>query len=385
MKKNDFATFIVYVGMIAIALLVGFLAIKPIIDAHGAAMPINSILIMVLALFAGVIFNALLLELGHFLGAKAGKYRILKCVVLGVGFSLAGGKKKFGISSFEGLTGETKVAPEDPEKSNLSAYILFPILFLFVEFIAAMVGVVICQNAEATNPSIAWLHVFLVTVLATAGIVYLYDLFPARIESVTDGYLLLLLAKPANKTAYNNMLIAEACAFEGKDIPPVPVYEELTDFTVSLNLLTIYRHLAEGEPDLALPILEPVLAEGAPISEPVHRYCETLKLAILLEKEDRSKAKKMYEEISDEAKKYISAVPNTVALRCYLLIASFLEGSESEANYAVDKAEKLIKACDPNYKEVEKSLLQYDVDLVRKEHPSWDIYKLPWEEQEEDK
>lgn len=385
MKKNDFATFIVYVGMIAIALLVGLLVIKPIMDTYGASLPINSILIMVLGLFAGAILNSVLLELGHILGAKAGKYEILKCVVLGVGVSRAHGKKKFGFYSYEGLTGETKVAPKDVKNSNLSAYILFPVLFLFVEFIVAMVLIVYCQNTEASNPSIAWLHIFMATILASGGIVFLYDLFPAHIESVTDGYLLVLLAKPANKEAYNNMLVAEACAFEGKDIPEVPVYTELTDFTASLNLLSVYRHLTDGEPDKALPIVEPVLAEGATVSSATKLRFETLKLAILLEREDRAKAKKMYEELSDESKKHITSLASLTELRAYLLIASFIEGSESEANYAIDKAEKLIKACDPNYKEAEKSLLQYDVDMTRSAHPSWDIYKLPWEEKEENK
>ena len=382
MKKNDFATFIVYVAMIAIALLVGLLVIKPIMDSYGSALPINSFLIMIFGLLAGAFLNAFFLEMCHLLGAKAGKYTVLKCVVFGFGLvSNFGGKKKFGFASYDGLTGETKVAPQDVKQSNLSAYILFPVLFLFVEFIVSMVLIVYCQNAEASNPSIAWLHIFMVTILAAGGIVFVYDLFPAHIESITDGYLLLLLSKPANKEAYNNMLIAEACAMEGKEIPEVPVYEELTDFTVSLNLLTVYRHLTEGEPEKALPILEPVLAEEVKVSDVTKKQCEILKLTILLEANNREKGKKMYAEISDDTKKAIASISSMPALRAYLLIAAFIESSESEANYAVDKAEKLIKACEPNYKEAEKSLLQYDVDMTRKEHPSWDVYKLPWEEE----
>lgn len=383
MKKNDFATFIVYVAMLAVALLVGLLVLKPIMENYGSALPINSVLVMILGLLAGILLNAFLLELGHNLGAKAGNYTVIKSVVLGIGFKRVDGKKKFGFHGFEGLTGETKVKPNDVAKSSLSAYIMFPILFLFVEFIASMVLIVYCQNTEGSNPSIAWLHVFMVTILTVGGMIYLYDLFPARIESITDGYLLLLLAKPANKEAYNNMLIAEACVFEGVEVPQTPVYTELTDFTVSLNLLSVYRHLTEGEPELALPILEPVLKEDSPVSKGVHDLCETLKLATLLEGENREKGKKMYAELSEETKKYIASLTNVTSLRCYVLIASFIESSESEANYAIDKAEKLIKGEDPNYKEAEKSLLQYDVDMVRKEHPSWDVYKLPWEERED--
>lgn len=377
MKKNDFATFIVYVAMIAIALLVGFLVIKPIMESAGS-LPMHPVLIMVFGLIGGVVLNATLLELGHALGAKTGGYRVLKCVVLGIGVKRVDGKLKFGFSGFDGLAGETKIAPNDVKKSNLTSIIFFPILFLFVEVVACMVGIVICQNRS--DGTLAWLHIILATILTVGGMIYLYDLFPARIESVTDGYLLVLLSKPANKEAYNNLLLAEEAAMLGQPIPETPVYETITDFTATLNLLTVYRHLGEGKPEEALPILEPIIAAEKDTSASTKALALTLKLAILLERDDRSKGKALYEELDDAQKKYIADITNLTALRCYFLIASFVEGSESEANYAIDKVEKHIKTCDPNFKETEKSLLQMDVDLARSAHPSWDIYRLPWEE-----
>ena len=382
MKRNDLATFIVYVGMVAIAVIVGIFVIKPIMDTYGSSMPINSILIMVFGILAGAILNSVFIELGHILGAKAGHYTVLKSVIFGVGFKLENGKKKFGFMSFEGFTGETKVAPQDVKKSNLSAYIFFPILFLFVEFIVSMIIIVICRNMEAEVRSIAWLHVFMIAILTVGGMFYLYDLFPARIDSVTDGYLLLLLTKPANKEAYNNLLLAEEAAFYNKPLPETPVYDDLTDFTASLNLLTVYRLLSEGKPLEALPIIDKCLAEGAQVSSMTVLHARALKLNILLEQENRDKGKKFYEEFDEQSKKYIADLTDLTALRSYLLIASFVEGSESESNYAIDKAEKAIKACEANYKETEKSLLQLDVDLTRNAHPSWKVYQLPWEEAE---
>ena len=380
MKRNDFATFIVYVLMVVIAILVGLLVIKPIIDSFSSALPLPAIAIMILGLVFGVLLNASLIELGHVLGAKVGKYTVLKMIILGMGFRRVDGKKKACFSGFEGLTGETKVTPNDVKQSSLSAYILFPVLFLFVEFIGCMVAIVVAQGQEASNPAIAWVRIFLSTILTVAGMIYLYDLFPARIDSITDGFLLLLLAKPANKEAYNNLLLAEAATFEGRPMPATPIYDEITDFTASLNLLAIYARLTEGKPDEALPILEKIItAEVGPSKETV-THATVLKLAILLEKENREKGKKLYDEMDDATKKYIANFPNLTALRAYLLIASFIEGSESETNYAVDKADKAIKACEPMYKEAEKSLLQLDVDLTRAAHPSWKVYPLPWEE-----
>lgn len=381
MKKNEFATFIVYLAMFGIALAVGFAAIKPIITDHMSSLPMHPALIMVLGLIVGVLVNAIALELCHVLGAKLGKYRVLKVTVLGASFTHINGQRKFRLSGFDGLTGETKVVPEDVEKSSLNAYIFFPILFLFLEFIACMVGIVICQNAEASEPSVAWVRIFLITILTVGGMIYFYDLFPAYLESTTDGFLLTLLNKPANKVAFNNLLLAQGAVLEGKPLPETPVYTELTDFTASLNMISVYHHLSEGQADKALEIIEPMLSEEAHISVGSVNYARTLKLTILLEAEDHTKGKKFYEELDDNAKKYIADVTNLVALRAYLLIATFIEDSESEANYAIDKAEKAIKACNPDYKDVEKSLLQMDVDLAREVHPSWDVYKLPWEKE----
>ena len=380
MKKNEFATFIVYVAMFGLALAIGLSVIRPIIVDYGSALPMPSAVVVIIALIAGVLINATAIELCHVLGAKVGKYRVLKCTVLGLSFSFLNGKKKFAVSSFEGLTGETKVAPTNVEENSLNGYIFFPLLFLVVEFIGCIVGIAICQNLEAKTPSIAWLHISLVTVLTVGAMLFLYDLFPTRLDSVTDGYLLVLLNKPVNRVAYNNLLLAKAAAMEGQPIPETPVYEELTDFTASLNFLAIYRKLAEGKPEEALAILEPILAEEAQVSDSWKDYARTLKLAVLLEGEDKTKGKKYYESFDDVAKKYIAGITNLVALRAYLLIASFIEGSESESNYAIDKAEKAIKACDPDFKNVEKSLLQLDVDLTREAHPSWEVYRLPWEE-----
>lgn len=381
MKKNEFATFIVYLAMFGIALAVGFAAIKPIITDRMSSLPMHPALIMVLGLIVGVLINAIALELCHVLGAKLGKYRVLKVTVLGASFTRINGQRKFRLSGFDGLTGETKVVPEDVEKSSLNAYIFFPILFLFLEFIACMVGIVLCQNAEASEPSVAWARIFLITILTVGGMIYFYDLFPAYLESTTDGFLLTLLNKPANKVAFNNLLLAQGAVLEGKPLPETPVYTELTDFTASLNMISVYHHLSEGQADKALEIIEPMLSEEAHISVGSANYARTLKLTILLEAEDRTKGKKFYEELDDQAKKYIADVTNLVALRAYLLIATFIEDSESEANYAIDKAEKAIKACNPDYKDVEKSLLQMDVDLAREVHPSWDVYKLPWEKE----
>ena len=80
MKKNDALGILVYVVMLGIALLVGLLYLRPVFTSvdpnYRNAIAVNGVLFVVLALLGSVIFNAILIELGHIGAAKIGKYEI---------------------------------------------------------------------------------------------------------------------------------------------------------------------------------------------------------------------------------------------------------------------------------------------------------------------
>ena len=177
MKRNDFATYIVYLGMIAIALLVGFLVVRPILGNWSSD---YGLLTVILSVLGGAILNSVLLELGHLLGAKAGHYNVYGWTVLGLSFKKdANGKTKVGFSNFEGLTGETKMAPKDIEKATSSGVILLPLVLFLVEVVGGMVMIAFSDrmvNRDAMADAV-WMKVVAVVVmyrenwiLATVGI-----------------------------------------------------------------------------------------------------------------------------------------------------------------------------------------------------------------------
>ena len=380
MKKNEFATFLAYIAMFVAAVAIGIGAIKPVLENYGADLLISPIALIIIALIIGVLFNAFGLELMHLAGAKSGKYRVRSWTVFGIKFTKKDGKRKVGFGGYEGLTGQTKVVPLDREQSSLSAFISLPIIFLFVEVIALIIIINVCTGLEKTDPKMAWLHVSALTVLATAAIIFIYDLFPAHIDAANDGYLLMLLTKRANRVAYNDLLLQETALEEGTKAPNIPVYDDITDFTAYLNFLAVYNLLAQGKMKEAVVILDKIYGEESRASGSVQREAIALKLATLLEKPDKMDGRKFYSELDDDEKRYISLIETMSALRAYLLIASFCEPSDLEANYALEKVEKVLSGSDPVYVETEKSLVQLDLDLTRKEHPTWDLTLLPWEE-----
>ena len=117
MKKSELMSYLVYAIILAVIVLVGLFAVRPIMTEYAAFAPLNSIVFIILAIVVGGLFNAILVELGHLLGALIGHYKVYSWIVFWLGFAEKDGKMKGAIRSFDGLTGETKIYPTS-EKSS---------------------------------------------------------------------------------------------------------------------------------------------------------------------------------------------------------------------------------------------------------------------------
>ena len=98
MKKEDVLGLIIYLVIIALAIVFGI----TVLQTHNAESALNGvwngaayILYVGGAVISGAIFNAVLYELGHVLGAKVGKYEILSINILGFCFYRDENKTKF--------------------------------------------------------------------------------------------------------------------------------------------------------------------------------------------------------------------------------------------------------------------------------------------------
>ena len=366
-KKNDFATFLVYLAMFAIALLVGLLVISPSIQANNITTP-TAIVIVVIAVLVGVIFNSACLELLHMLGAAAGGYKILSVCILGLTFKKKGKDgKRFAFGGFDGLTGETKIDPKDVEKSSPSGIVFFPMLGYLLEVIILLV------LSACLSSYIAWFPIACYVVLAIGGMIFVYNDFPAHLDSVTDGYLLILLTKPINRIAYNQILIAEHSENKKEALASLPIYEELSDFTANLNTLAAYRMILKGDNEGALQIFVKISDADKNVSKSIRQEALCQRLAMLLMLEKKQEAKDYYEGMDDDTRRYIASLATLPALRCYALVAGIVEGSDTEVSWAFDKVERLEKKVSGVVLEGESKLLNDSYFYLKKMHPDWDI------------
>ncbi|MCQ2741890.1 MAG: hypothetical protein MJ239_01140 [Bacilli bacterium] len=374
MKKNEIATFIVYLLMLGIAALVGFLVINPFSRDYLS----NPWIVVIVSMIVGLVLNAVLLEVGHLLGALAGKLKIEMWVIFGLGIKAKNGKFRFVATGYDGLTGETKVTPKDPEKSSFSAYILFPMLFIVLEAIAvAIIGAI----AYSKPTDLGWLYVASIVVMTTGAMITVYNIFPAHLDTDTDGYRMMLLSKPANKLAYNQYLIIKNEKGESA-IFDMPVYDEITEFTAEINMINVYKQLAAKDYVGALKIVQKTIDADKGISFATKAYAEIMKLSIVLMTTKKEDGARYYDTVPDDIRKTISSLNDAPSLRSYLLISGVLEGSENEFQYGLGKAERVLKKDILGGKEIEKTLYGYCLTRVKTLHPDWTV-EDPLEEKQE--
>lgn len=367
-KKSDFATFLVYLAMFAIALLVGLLVISPYIRENNIATP-TAIVVVVVSVLVGVIFNSASLELLHMLGAASGGYKILSVCILSVTFKKRKDKKekRFSFASFDGLTGETKVLPKDVEKSSPAGIVFFPMLGYLLEVIILLI------LAACLKSTVAWLPIACYVIVSIGGMIFVYNDFPAHLDSLTDGYMLLLLTKPINRIAFNQILIAENSENKEEALASLPIYEELSDFTASLNNLAAYRLILKGDNEGALQIFTKIAESEKSVSKSIKQEALCQRLALLLLMEKKQEAKDYYEGMDDNTRRYIASLSSLPALRCYALVAGVVEESDSEVSWAFDKVERLTKKASGVILEGENKLLNDSYYYLKKMHPGWDI------------
>lgn len=375
MKKNDLMGYLVYAIMIGIAIGVGLGVIRPLFTTYNAALQGNlGVVFVLLAVIGGIIFTALMLELGHLLGAKAGKYKVISWNCLFFQFKKdEKGKTKFSFANFDGITGETKYIPLDPKKSNPRHVIYMPLVFFLLEVVVCSVLMVLGKTFAETDASWMWSFIVGVVVLTVGGMIFLYDIFPAALDGKNDGYLIPILNNETNVYAYNEMLIAENAMAKGQKVTSTPVYQSVTDFTYRLNDVTIYNRLAEGDYNGALEINDLTIKSKDKVSRRIYNNAIAQRTAIDLYRKPLDEAKEEYISLPLEEKKYIESLASAPAVRAYILISGLINDSINETKGAMDQADAAIKASGEDKRKVEERLMRFALKKVLEKHPDWDF------------
>ena len=378
MKKEDVTGLIVYLVIIALAVIFGF----TVLQTHNSESSFTGfyyVLYIIVAVLIGVVFNGILFELAHVIGAKIGKYKVLSVNILGFCFYKDDNKTKFKFGSYDGLTGETKIVPKEGmvETANPYPFLFFGSLFFAVEAVVVMVIFSIFRTNESDLlKDIAY---GALTIGAIGFVVLLYNILPMHIDSITDGYRLTMVSNPKNKAAFNELLRVEYEIAQGNDDVEVKVFDEITNFTADLNLNRVYALLDKKEYKEAEEILDKIIAAKQEVSEKVYIRARAQKIYIDLYTRNLEEAKEYYEkEVPVSERREISNDVSMASIRAYLLMSGLLDKSRSECIIALNNVYRAFKHTPKNRQHTEVTLFNEALQKVVDAHPDWELegYKL---------
>lgn len=348
MRKEDLISDIIYLLMAGIVLLVGFLVIQPAInDGLLGSNTGENILFILVALVIGIIINVILMELGHLIGALIGGYKVLSFNILGLNFykdfseNAAKPKLKFKFKGFNGLTGETIIEPKK-EKANPMFYVFFPLILFLLEFVVMYFAVTLIPAASDYHfEAVQIVKYGLVVSTTIAGCIVLYDYFPAKLDTLNDGYRLISLKNKINIEAYNEKLKLEANEYKGIKNTEFKIFEEITDFTAQVNLETALKKFSDKDYDEAINIIDSCLSKPQKISHNTKTNLLLNKIFISYISKGSEEGTKLYKELDEETKEIVKKCKTLESIRVYSLYIAFEQKSKSEIKYAVNKARKM--------------------------------------------
>ncbi len=371
MKKEDIISLVIYLIMIAVAIIVGLTVVQ---DAFGTNYNLNMspYLFAILVIVVGLLVNIIMLEVGHVIGAKLGHYRIMSFNFLGFCWMRKEGKWKFGFKDFDGLTGETKVAPKS-EKSKLTPYIWIPVALYAIE-LATCIVIYSLGTAKDVDPRspLKWMTIASILLIVISSMIALYNLAPFKLDSMTDGYRLTLISKKENMEAFNELMRVQALQLEGKEVDHIKIFPEITEFTASINLISVYEELDKGNFAKAEELIDMIIVDPKKVSSSTYNRLLAQKLYIKIVSLPLEEVKIYYDEqVNDLTRKFIADDLSMESLRTYILIAGLLDESNGEVEFAKSRSHKALKRTLPARAKVEEKLYNEALEKVYAAHPDW--------------
>lgn len=375
MKKQNITGIIVYFVILALAVVFGLLVIREYYSKSGMETG-TYVLYTAGAIVVGLIFHSILFELAHMLGAKIGRYNIKSVCILGLTWEKKDDKTHFHFSSFDGLTGETKIVPKQNVKKqpNPIHYLIMGTIFFFIEVVVVvfLFSYLTRVGSSQLSKNIGY---FLIIVMAIGAMLLIYNIIPLQLDSVTDGYRLRLISGKKNKDTFNAMLLGKTPEEHAKDERIV------TAFSSDIKMNQLYVLLQEEKYKEAEEVADVILkqAETAKISEKTYNAVKTQKVFLVIFNNDLEVAREYLDKnMPLHEKKQLSEGDTLLDLRAYVLMSGLVDRSRWECDRSLKKAYKAYKRTPVERRELESKLFNLGLQKVVDKYPEWNFqdYKI---------
>lgn len=363
MKKAVNFSLLFYVALVIAVFLVGR---NIIADANMYIS--NSLLFFIVAIVLGFVFNVVLFELAHMLGAKLGGYKTYSVSFLGLTFYTTKDKWKIGYDgAYDGFTGETKIVPVK-EKTKPILYFWMGSLFLIVE----MVVMIILPSLLDVSPVIKY-GGYIFTVVA--GILLIYNIVPFRLDSTNDAILMKYVTND-NIDIFNKICNIKYELYLGNPITEPEIFEKVNYISSRNNYYAYLSYVYKKDYLKAEEIIDSLISQSEELSEDLYIEVLPAKLYLLTLTKTKEEVEQYFASISVNNRRLLNACNSIEGCRNYFAFVSLIIEDYDEARNIyrkyISKKEKL--------KEVgrlfdEESLMSEIMMKINQVHPDWDFTK----------
>lgn len=366
MKKDLKNSFFVNLIVIAFGFVLFKLVIEPQMSDFFKDNKVNPILFSLLSLLISFVIYSFKLHITHVIGLLLGHYKIISFNVLGLNLYKnvseinSNDKWKFRLNfNYDGLCGGVNFYAKE-EKTNPYLSPLTPIIFYIP---SVLIFILLFINIDNIG-ILGILKNFYLYYIVVSGVLFIYNYYPAKIDTLNDGYVLVLLSNKINKKAYNTLLKIKSNEYFNIQVDSYKYFEELSDFSVEVNLKIARNYIYNKELKNAKTILDNILNSNVKLSKEVIYKTKSTYLLMFLYLLKIEDAYNFYSLLSEEEKKYIKTNYSLLTIKTSILYFGLIESSKNEITYQLEKLNKVLLKYSPEKKNYELFRVKELIDFV---------------------
>ena len=170
-----------------------------------------------------------------------------------------------------------------------------------------------------------------------------YNIMPFKLDTLTDGYYLVMLSKKINVEAYNEIIRIESLIYEKNRLMKSKCSRTLRRSQV-VNMYKIYDYIDKGDYENSLKLIDLMIINKDNIEVEISSRAFAQKLYIILLTQSKEEADKFWFEVmSGKERKFVSNDISMESLRAYLLYNGIVTKSESECEFVINRVAKALK------------------------------------------
>ena len=367
MKKATNYSLLVYALFLLCIYLIGSFVLSKGAGTIGG----NAFAFYLIAIIIGFIITVIFMELGHIVGAKIGGYRIISVSFLWLTFVRQNKKWKITTTTFDGFTGETKVAPKK-ENANPMPMFWFGTIFLLI---LVLLGIYLPSVIPAKD-SLKTHFVYGGYIISTiAGLMVFYNILPLRLDTKNDAIMMRFVRKERIQK-YNDICRIQGELYDGEGL------EELEDLPENDYLLAHWNYYAylekvyNGEYQKAEEILDRMIQDSEKLPDAIYDELLAAILVLLLLTKSKEEAQEYFLSVSPQVRKTINLCSTVEGSRNYFFISAIMNDNFEEAKSAYKKyltKEKQNLEVGRNFDE--DSMMAMMMNQIHEIHPEWNFKK----------